>query len=103
MGEEGIDAAGDTGESDPIQAIEDALVTFAAEEIVLCTNAGGRAQLARGRRGRRGQGAFPDLTVRHCEIGLDGEAWAQRACEPERAAATTCARSGAKRSGRPVS
>jgi hypothetical protein len=41
MEEEGIDAAGDTGESDPLQALEDALVTFKADEIVLCTNAGG--------------------------------------------------------------
>ncbi|MDQ3645296.1 MAG: hypothetical protein M3356_07315 [Actinomycetota bacterium] len=40
MGEEGIDAAGDTGESDPLQAIEDALVTFDADEIVLCTHQG---------------------------------------------------------------
>ena len=33
--EEGIDAAGDTGESDPLQAIEDALVTFDADRIVI--------------------------------------------------------------------
>jgi len=39
--EAGIDAAGDTGESDPLQAIEDALVTFAADEIVICTHPGG--------------------------------------------------------------
>ena len=42
MGEEGIDAAGDTGESDPLQAIEDALVTFEADEIVICTHHGGK-------------------------------------------------------------
>jgi hypothetical protein len=35
MDEEGIDAAGDTGESDPLLAIEDALATFPADEIVL--------------------------------------------------------------------
>jgi len=39
--EAGIAAAGDTGESDPLQAIEDALVTFAADEIVICTHPGG--------------------------------------------------------------
>jgi hypothetical protein len=33
--EAGIDAAGDTGESDPLQAIEDALRTFAADRIVI--------------------------------------------------------------------
>jgi hypothetical protein len=41
MEEAGIDAAADTGESDPLQALEDALVTFKADEIVLCTNVGG--------------------------------------------------------------
>ena len=41
LDEAGIDAAADTGESDPLQAIEDALVTFEADEIVLCTNPGG--------------------------------------------------------------
>lgn len=35
MGEEGVDAAGDTGESDPLLAIEDALRTFAADEVVI--------------------------------------------------------------------
>ena len=34
----GVDAAGDTGEPDPIQALEDALQTFEAEEIVLFTH-----------------------------------------------------------------
>jgi predicted TIM-barrel enzyme len=33
--EEGVDAAGDTGESDPLQAVEDALATFEADRIVV--------------------------------------------------------------------
>lgn len=33
--EEGIDAAGQVGESDPAQAIDDALATFAADRIVI--------------------------------------------------------------------
>ena len=41
MDEEGIDAAGDTGESDPLLALQDALATFAVDEIVLCTRPGG--------------------------------------------------------------
>ena len=41
MDEEGIDAAGDTGESDPLLALQDALQTFAADEIVLVTHAEG--------------------------------------------------------------
>ena len=38
MDEEGIDAAGDTGESDPLLAIQDALQTFEADEIVVFTH-----------------------------------------------------------------
>jgi GABA permease len=37
---EGIDAAGDTGESDPLLALQDALQTFEADEIVICTHPG---------------------------------------------------------------
>lgn len=33
--EAGVDAAGDVGESEPAQAIDDALVTFAADRIVI--------------------------------------------------------------------
>ena len=33
--EEGVDAAGDTGEAEPAQAIQDALATFAADRIVV--------------------------------------------------------------------
>jgi hypothetical protein len=41
MEEEGVDAAGDTGESDPLLALQDALQTFPADEIVLFTHEGG--------------------------------------------------------------
>jgi hypothetical protein len=42
MSEEGVDAVGDTGESDPVLAIHDALQTFAADEIVLFTHPDGK-------------------------------------------------------------
>ncbi|HEY2604053.1 MAG TPA: hypothetical protein VGI67_21015 [Thermoleophilaceae bacterium] len=43
LDEEGIDAAGDTGESDPLLALQDALQTYPADEIVLFMHAkGGR-------------------------------------------------------------
>jgi hypothetical protein len=42
LDEEGVDAAGDTGESDPLLALQDALVTFEADEIVLFTHPGGK-------------------------------------------------------------
>ena len=38
--EEGIDAAGDTGESEPAVAIQDALATFAADRIVIFSHSG---------------------------------------------------------------
>jgi GABA permease len=41
LGEEGIDAAGDTGEEDPLLALQDSLATFDADQIVLFTHAGG--------------------------------------------------------------
>jgi hypothetical protein len=41
LDEEGVDAAGDTGESDPLLAVQDALQTFQADEIVLFTHPGG--------------------------------------------------------------
>jgi hypothetical protein len=42
LGDAGIDAAGDTGEEDPLLALQDALVTYDADEIVLFTHAGGK-------------------------------------------------------------
>ena len=42
LDDEGIDAAGDTGDSDPLLAIQDALATFEADEIVLFTHSGGQ-------------------------------------------------------------
>src|SRR5919202_2135511 len=42
LGEEGIDAAGDTGEEDPLLALQDALTTFDADEVVLFTHSGGK-------------------------------------------------------------
>ena len=42
LDEEGIDAAGDTGESDPLLSIQDNLQTFAADRIVLFTHREGK-------------------------------------------------------------
>jgi nucleotide-binding universal stress UspA family protein len=40
LGDAGVSASGDTGESDPEEAIEDALKTFDADRIVLFTHQG---------------------------------------------------------------
>lgn len=41
LDEEGIDAAGDTGESDPLLALQDALQTYPADEIVVVVHGEG--------------------------------------------------------------
>jgi hypothetical protein len=38
--EEGVDAAGNTGESEPLRAVEDALATFDADRILVFTHPG---------------------------------------------------------------
>ena len=38
MADDDVDAVGDTGESDPLLALQDALATFPAEEIVIVTH-----------------------------------------------------------------
>ena len=43
LGRAGIDARGEVGDGDPLQAIEDALRTFGADEIILSTHPEGRS------------------------------------------------------------
>ena len=38
LDEQGVAASGDTGESDPVEAIQDALQSFSADRIVLFTH-----------------------------------------------------------------
>jgi hypothetical protein len=42
LDEQGVEAAGDTGESDPLLAVQDALATFQADRIVLFTHREGK-------------------------------------------------------------
>lgn len=46
LDEEGIDAAGDTGESEPLLAIQDALATFPADRIVVFSHPEGERAFA---------------------------------------------------------
>jgi hypothetical protein len=46
MSEQGVDAVGGTGESDPLLALQDALATFPAEEIVIVTHPEGERNWA---------------------------------------------------------
>lgn len=68
MEEEGVDAVGETGESDPLLAIQDALATFPADEIVLVTHPeGGRNWLEDGIVGDARE-RFGDRAVRHLVV-----------------------------------
>jgi hypothetical protein len=66
--EEGIDAAGDTGESEPALALQDALATFAADRILVFSH-------PEGERDYREDQGIADLEARygipvtHAEIG----------------------------------
>ena len=44
--EEGVDAAGDTGESEPLTALQDALATFPADRIVIFSHPDGEQAFA---------------------------------------------------------
>ena len=67
MDEEGVDAAGDTGEADPLLAIQDALQTFDADEIVLFTHPGSDANWLEEGLVEDARERF-DRPVRHLEV-----------------------------------
>jgi hypothetical protein len=72
LGAVGLDARGDVGDADPVQAVEDALRVFGADEIVLSTHPEGRSHwLERGVvSGARDRFAVP---VTHVVVDLDAE------------------------------
>ena len=67
LDEEGIDAAGDTGEEDPLLALQDALTTFQADEVVLFTHAGGKQNWLEEGLVEEAKGRF-DVPVRHLVV-----------------------------------
>ena len=67
LGEEGVDAAGDTGEEDPLLALQDALATYDADEIVLFTHAGGSQNWLEEGLVEEAKGRF-DVPVRHLVV-----------------------------------
>jgi hypothetical protein len=67
LAEEGIDAAGDSGEEDPMLALQDALVTFEADEIVLFTHASGKQNWLEEGLVEEAKGRF-DVPVRHLVV-----------------------------------
>ena len=67
LDEEGIDAAGDTGEEDPLLALQDALTTFEADEVVLFTHPGGKQNWLEEGLVDEAKGRF-DVPVRHLVV-----------------------------------
>ena len=70
---EGVTVRGDIGDADPMQAMEDALRTFGADEIIISTHPEGRSNwLERGVvRGARERFAVP---ITHVVVDLEAEA-----------------------------
>src|SRR3954465_10489799 len=64
LGEEGIDAAGDTGEEDPLLALQDAATPFEPDEVVLFTHSGGKQNWLEEGLVDEAKGRF-DVPVRH--------------------------------------
>jgi hypothetical protein len=67
LDEEGIDAAGDTGEENPLLALQDALATYEADEIVLFTHPSGKQNWKEEGLVEEAQGRF-DVPVRHIVV-----------------------------------
>jgi GABA permease len=67
LDEEGIDAAGDTGEEDPMLALQDAATTFEPDEVVLFTHAGGKQNWLEEGLVEEAKGRF-DVPVRHLVV-----------------------------------
>jgi nucleotide-binding universal stress UspA family protein len=70
--EAGVDARGEVGDSDPLQAIEDALHTFGADELIISTHPEGRSNwlergVVSGARDRF------DLPITHVVVDLERE------------------------------
>jgi hypothetical protein len=65
MEEDGVDAVGETGESDPLLAIQDALATFEADEIVLVTHPEGDHNWLEDGVVSNARERFGDRAVRH--------------------------------------
>jgi hypothetical protein len=69
---EGFEADGDIGDDDPVQAMEDALRRFPADEVIISTHPAGRSNWLEHDVVNRAQDRF-DLPVTHVVVDLDRE------------------------------
>jgi uncharacterized membrane protein len=75
LAEEGVEARGEVGDDDPMQAIEDALRTFGADEIIISTHPPGRSNWLETDLITRARERF-DLPITHVVVDLEHEAGA---------------------------
>jgi hypothetical protein len=68
----GIDASGEVGDADPLQAMEDALRTFGADEIIISTHPEGRSNWLERGVVDHARERFP-VPIRHVVVDLDRE------------------------------
>jgi hypothetical protein len=74
---EGFEAAGDIGDDDPVQAMEDALRLYPADEVIISTHPPGRSNWLEQDVVRRAQERF-DVPVTHVVVDLEREQEAAR-------------------------
>ena len=70
--EAGIDARGEVGDGDPLQAIEDALRTFGADEIIISTHPEGRSNWLERGVVEHARERFP-VPIMHVVVDLEAE------------------------------
>ena len=72
LAEEGVEARGEVGDADPLQAIEDALRTFGADEIIISTHPPGRSNWLEKDVIAHARERF-DLPIKHVVVDLEKE------------------------------
>jgi hypothetical protein len=72
LAREGIQAQGDIGDSDPVQAVEDALRQFPADEVIISTHPHGRSNWLEQDVVGRARERFP-LPITHVVVDLEHE------------------------------
>ncbi len=72
LASEGVEARGEVGDADPIQAMDDALRTFGADEIVISTHPPGRSNWLEKEVIERARERYP-VPITHVVVDLDRE------------------------------
>jgi hypothetical protein len=69
----GVTARGEVGDSDPLQAIEDALRTFGADEVVISTHPPGRSNWLERQVVERARERYETIPITHVIVDLERE------------------------------